>query len=435
MRRKKSTAILSFLLAVMLAFGSLPVSAAESPAASGTGEVTTLISDVMTVDGTESEGETDRDVIYHPETIELSATEYTYDGKVHKPSVIVTDSNGDEIASSNYEVEYPKGCRNAGTYKITITFKGNYSGSATRSFTIGKVAQKISVSDLTKTCSSGTFSCGARLTQGDGKLSYKSSNTKAAVISSSGKITVKGSGKTKITVTAEETTNYSKASKSFYLTVNPAKVKISSVTSPKNGTIKVAWSKSAGVTGYQIRYSRYSDMSSAKTVTVKGSGTVSRTISGLSKGKKYYVQVRAYKTSGDSTYRGAWSSKKSVTVLNVRLNKTSVTLDKGKTVQLSVSGTKNKVSWSSSKTSVATVTQSGKVTAKSPGTAAIKAKVGGNTYTCKITVKAVSGSGGTVLITRTGECYHTHKCGNGTYFEVTLKEAKARGLRPCKKCY
>lgn len=41
----------------------------------------------------------------------------------------------------------------------------------------------------------------------------------------------------------------------------------------------------------------------------------------------------------------------------------------------------------------------------------------------------------TVLVTPTGECYHTHKCGRGTYYESTLQEAKARGLRPCKKCY
>ena len=142
MRRKKSTAILSFLLAVMLAFGSLPVSAADSPEASGTDEATTLISDVVTIDGTEFEseeneyegetdpeedicaeghqwkeqitratleqdgiiervcincGETDWDVIdiYHPETIKLSATKYTYDAKIHKPSVKVTDSNGE----------------------------------------------------------------------------------------------------------------------------------------------------------------------------------------------------------------------------------------------------------------------------------------------------------------------------------------------------
>ena len=41
----------------------------------------------------------------------------------------------------------------------------------------------------------------------------------------------------------------------------------------------------------------------------------------------------------------------------------------------------------------------------------------------------------TVLITRTGSKYHTHKCGNGTYYEATLDEALARGLEPCEKCY
>lgn len=43
--------------------------------------------------------------------------------------------------------------------------------------------------------------------------------------------------------------------------------------------------------------------------------------------------------------------------------------------------------------------------------------------------------GGTVYVTRTGECYHTHACGNGNYYEATLAEAEARGLRPCQKCY
>lgn len=40
-----------------------------------------------------------------------------------------------------------------------------------------------------------------------------------------------------------------------------------------------------------------------------------------------------------------------------------------------------------------------------------------------------------VMITRTGECYHTHKCGNGNYFWVSFSEAQSRGLRPCQKCY
>lgn len=41
----------------------------------------------------------------------------------------------------------------------------------------------------------------------------------------------------------------------------------------------------------------------------------------------------------------------------------------------------------------------------------------------------------TVYITRTGSKYHTHKCGNGTYFPAALSEAKSYGLTPCKKCF
>lgn len=41
----------------------------------------------------------------------------------------------------------------------------------------------------------------------------------------------------------------------------------------------------------------------------------------------------------------------------------------------------------------------------------------------------------TVLVTRTGSKYHTHKCGNGTYYPSTLSAAVARGLEPCKNCF
>ncbi len=40
-----------------------------------------------------------------------------------------------------------------------------------------------------------------------------------------------------------------------------------------------------------------------------------------------------------------------------------------------------------------------------------------------------------VYVTPTGKKYHTHKCGNGKFTKTTLKKAKARGLKPCKKCY
>ncbi|WP_026835535.1 hypothetical protein [Eubacterium xylanophilum] len=40
-----------------------------------------------------------------------------------------------------------------------------------------------------------------------------------------------------------------------------------------------------------------------------------------------------------------------------------------------------------------------------------------------------------VYITPTGKCYHSRKCGRGSYYKVTLKKAKSYLLKPCKKCY
>ncbi len=74
--------------------------------------------------------------IAYPKTITLSTSSYTYDGKVKTPSVTVKDGNGKNIASSNYTVSNPSGRKNVGTYTVTITFKGNYSGSVKKSFTI-----------------------------------------------------------------------------------------------------------------------------------------------------------------------------------------------------------------------------------------------------------------------------------------------------------
>ncbi|HWT27233.1 MAG TPA: Ig-like domain-containing protein [Mobilitalea sp.] len=71
----------------------------------------------------------------------------------------------------------------------------------------------------------------------------------------------------------------------------------------------------------------------------------------------------------------------------IKLTKTSLTLDVGKTYTLKVSGTKSKVTWSSSNKAVATVSTTGKVTAKKEGTATVTALVSKKKYTCKVTVK------------------------------------------------
>lgn len=252
--------------------------------------------------------------IYYPKTIKLSATSYTYNGKVQRPTVSVTGSDGKTISSASYTLTYSKGCKNAGTYKVKITFKGNYSGSITKSFTIKKASQTISAANKTKTLGAKAFSLNAKRTKGNGKLTYKSSNTKVATVSSTGKVTIKGVGTTTITVTAAATTNYNKVTKTVTIKVCPKGTSLTTVKNSSSKKATVQWKRNSAVTGYQIRYSSSSTFKGAKSVYVKKNSILKTTISKLAKGKTYYVQIRTYKTVSGKNYYSAWSGKKSVKV-------------------------------------------------------------------------------------------------------------------------
>lgn len=76
--------------------------------------------------------------------IRLSASFYTYNGKVKKPSVTVKDRTGNKISTANYTVSYAKGMKNVGSYVVTIKFKGNYSGTVQKTFTINPKSTSIS---------------------------------------------------------------------------------------------------------------------------------------------------------------------------------------------------------------------------------------------------------------------------------------------------
>ena len=65
----------------------------------------------------------------------LSKTLLTYNGKVQKPSVKVYDENGTRI-TAGFKVSYPSGCKNLGSYKVTVTGTGNYKGTVTASYVI-----------------------------------------------------------------------------------------------------------------------------------------------------------------------------------------------------------------------------------------------------------------------------------------------------------
>ncbi len=71
----------------------------------------------------------------------------------------------------------------------------------------------------------------------------------------------------------------------------------------------------------------------------------------------------------------------------VKINKTSIILVKGKTFQLELRNAASKISWSSSKKSVASVSRNGKVTGRKKGKAVITAKIGRTTKKCRVTVE------------------------------------------------
>ncbi|MBQ6578017.1 MAG: Ig domain-containing protein, partial [Bacteroidales bacterium] len=84
--------------------------------------------------------------------------------------------------------------------------------------------------------------------------------------------------------------------------------------------------------------------------------------------------------------------KKVVPIESVTLNKTTLTLAEGDSETLTAAvnpdnATDKTVTWSSSKTSVATVDNNGKVTAVAEGSATVTAKAGDKTATCTVTVK------------------------------------------------
>lgn len=77
-----------------------------------------------------------------------------------------------------------------------------------------------------------------------------------------------------------------------------------------------------------------------------------------------------------------------VQAAKIKINKTKYTMNKGEKYTLKISGTKKKVSWSTSNKKIATINLKGKVTAKKKGKVVITARVSGKKYKCKITVEA-----------------------------------------------
>ncbi|MCD7746702.1 MAG: InlB B-repeat-containing protein [Lachnospiraceae bacterium] len=149
-----------------------------------------------------------------------------------------------------------------------------------------------------------------------GTLSYTSSNKNVVTVSSKGKVKMKGYGTAKIKITAAGIWEYKKATRTITVTIAPAKMTLSSVTSPSSKTMVIKWKSDTKASGYQIQVST-SEMFTSGTTTSNSTSNVKNkkaTLKNMTKNKTYYVRIRAYKKINGKKVYGAWSTVKSVTI-------------------------------------------------------------------------------------------------------------------------
>ena len=192
---------------------------------------------------------------------------------------------------------------------ITITVKKKDSAGNT-----DKNSKLITAKNITKTYGCKAFSLGAKSKSG-GKLTYSVTDKKVATVDKKGKVTVKGYGQTKITITSAAKGKYPKSKKTITLTVKPVKTRIASVKSTKSKNMVVKWKKDTKATGYVIQYSTDKKFKKGvKTVTITKNKTTSKTIGKLKGSKNYYVRVCTYKKSNGKQIKGSYSAVKSIKV-------------------------------------------------------------------------------------------------------------------------
>ena len=75
----------------------------------------------------------------------------TYDTKAHTPKVTVM-FNGSKLTDADYTVSYSEDCINAGTVTVTVTGKGNFTGTASKTFTINKAGLTLNPCTISELC-------------------------------------------------------------------------------------------------------------------------------------------------------------------------------------------------------------------------------------------------------------------------------------------
>lgn len=239
--------------------------------------------------------------------ITLEKTSYTYDGKPKTPSVTVSFGAKTLVPHTDYTVSYHNNTK-VGTANVTVTGKGNYTGSKSVTFAIVKAPEQ-EQQGTSITCKKTLYhvAYGKKPfkinASSKSKLSYTSNKPKIATVGkSTGKVTIKGTGVATITVKSGN------KSVKVAIKVSPKRPSVKSIQAAKGKKLAVKWAKDKMASGYQVQVSTAKNFK--QNLKTKKVTKTSYTFTKLKTGKRYYVRIRSYKKTNKETLYGAWSKVK-----------------------------------------------------------------------------------------------------------------------------
>jgi len=202
------------------------------------------------------------------------------------------------------------------------------------------------------------------------KVTWKTANKNAATVSANGKVTAMGWGSTKIYAYV--------GNKTLTCKVTIVQMNKKNLTLASGNTYQLTlWGADKNVT-WDSSNDKVATVSKNGLVTAVGNGTA--TITATYNGKKITSTVKVISLNLNENklvleYDGKFSSDRT---------------GFGNVKTLKVTGTNEKVTWTSSDKKVAVVDKNGLVTAKGPGIAKITASVDGAKITCEVKVLKIS---------------------------------------------
>lgn len=121
----------------------------------------------------------------------------------------------------------------------------------------------------------------------------------------------------------------------------------------------------------------------------------------------------------------------------IKINKTSVLLLKGQKTNLKIKNATETVSWHSSKSSVVSVSQTGKITARKKGKATITARIGSTEKRCRVTVESpklnarkISLNIGQTRKLKLSGCKHSVKWTTGNSYVANVRKGLITAKNP-----